>query len=225
MKLSRKAMLLAPALALGLTPAVFADGWFRWFKSDEQTTPGSRQKQYAGKSWPPEARPCGPCEPFVHQYHTAHYWPDPYRWQDRSTVRTILATQVGNGWTAATTLYEQHFDPETNQLNEAGRLQLRWILLHTPVDRRMAWVAAGNSEAITQTRLSNAQAEALAIGGPGCAPIMIRVCQTYGRSANDVDLINRNYLETVPQPRLPIPLTGGGSGNSGSGGGGEGAGS
>lgn len=220
MRWSRTAMLCAPLLVLGIGSSVFADGWFRWFKSEEQTLPGARQKYHSGKHWPPDARPCGPCEPFVHQYHTAHYWPDPYRYQDRGLVRGVLATQVNNGWTSATTLYEQHFDPETNQLNEAGRLHLRWIMLHTPADRRVAWVAAGNSEAVTQTRLSNAQSEAAVIGGPGCAPVMVRVCQNYGRSAHDVDLINRSYLESVPKPRLPVPLTGGG-GNSNGGGGSE----
>ena len=196
------------------------NGWFGWWSRDEETAPGTRQKQYGGKTWPRDARPCGPAEPLVHRYHTAHYWPDPYRWQDRGVVKNTLALQENNGWITATTLYEQHFYPDSNELNEAGKLHLQWILLHAPASRRVAWVQAGSTDQISQTRLASAQTEAQLLGVQQCGPIMLRVCLPYGRSANEVDLINRNALNTIPTPRLPIPVTGGAGGSGGSGGGG-----
>jgi hypothetical protein len=146
----------------------------------------------------------------VHQYHTSHYWPDPFRWKDREIVRGTIAAQRDNGWITATTLYEQHFDDETQTLNDAGRRHLRWILLHTPADRRMAWVQAGYDDSISQVRLASVQAEATRIAGPQCAPVMLRVSQPHGRNAQEVDLINRAYIGGLPSPHLPIPVTGGG---------------
>ncbi len=75
-----------------------AEGWFGWFNSKRDTPPGSRQRVHSGKVWPLEARPCGPNEPLVHQYHTSHYWPDPFRWKDREIVRGTIAAQRDNGW-------------------------------------------------------------------------------------------------------------------------------
>jgi hypothetical protein len=207
---SRFALFLAPLVLAGVVSPVQAEGWFGWFNSNRDTPPGSRQKVHSGKVWPLEARPCGPNEPLVHQYHTSHYWPDPFRWKDREIVRGTIAAQRDNGWITATTLYEQHFDDETQTLNDAGRRHLRWILLHTPADRRMAWVQAGYDDSISQVRLASVQAEATRIAGPQCAPVMLRVSQPHGRNAQEVDLINRAYIGGLPSPHLPIPVTGGG---------------
>jgi uncharacterized protein (DUF433 family) len=57
-----------------------------WYPTHD-SLPGSRVYCHAGKQWPAyDARSCAPSEPFAHRYHTNHYWPDPYRWQDRSSV-------------------------------------------------------------------------------------------------------------------------------------------
>lgn len=193
-----------------------AGEWFGWLTSRCDTPPGSRQRCHNGKVWPLEARPSGPMEPLVHQYHTAHYWPDPYRWRDRDDVRSVIALQRDNGWTVATTLYDQHFDSETNEINEAGRMHLRWILIHAPLEQRTAWVQGGFTEQISQVRLQSVQAEAVAMCGPNHAPVLLRVTQPYGRSASEVDLINRTYLSTIPKPRVPFHSQTGTTGEAGS---------
>jgi hypothetical protein len=176
--------------ALGLTPSAQAQEYVKdfWGHPQSDTPPGSRMHCKYGKAWPLEARPCGPSEPCIHRYHTAHYWPDPYRWTDRNDVRNILAMQKNNGWITAMTLYDQHFDPATQQLNDSGRIQLRWILLHTPPQRRTTWVQAGENAA-------NSQA--------------------HGWSAQEADLVRRSYLGSMPQPRLAVTQLSGAAGSSG----------
>lgn len=227
MSMLRKAFWSAPAVlctlgALASTGAqAFAD-WplTSWWTRNCETEVGDRQHCHNGKRWPLEPRPTGPAQPFMQRVHTSIYWPDPYRWEDRGMVRAALATQRDNGWITATTLYDQHFDAVTNEINEAGKVHLRWILLHIPPNRRLAWVAAGNDPQTSKVRLESVQEESNLIAGRNACPVMLRVCLPVATSAQDVDLIRRAYLESIPNPRVPyVPLSsqGGGSGSSGGG--------
>jgi hypothetical protein len=209
-------LVLVPLSMLSLAGLLSADD-AEFFYPQYDSLPGTRVTYHSGKQWPLAPRPCGECEPCIHRYHTAHYWPDPYRWQDRSSVRGYIATQTAAGWMTNTTLYDQHFDAETQQLNDSGRVHLKWILLYAPPQRRTPWVQAGDSAAISQVRLASVQNEANLMAGE-CAPqIMVRICQPYGASAQEVDLVRRAYLASMPQPRISYTAQNASSGSSGSG--------
>jgi hypothetical protein len=215
----RKASLaLVPVSLLSLAGLLSAGDTSEFWYPECDSLPGSRVKYHSGKQWPLAPRPCAPSEPCIHRYHTAHYWPDPYRWQDRESVRAHFAAQAASGWMTNTTLYDQHFDAETQELNDAGRVHLKWILLYAPAQRRTPWVQAADTPQVNQARLANVQAAADALTGASC-PVALRVCQPYGGSAQEVDLIRRSYLESIPTPRISYtPQQGGGSsGGSGSG--------
>lgn len=212
--LRKTSLALVPVSILSLA-RILAAGDSEFWCPKNDSLPGSRVKCHAAKQWPLEPRPCAPSEPFCHRYHTAHYWPDPYRWQDRGSVRAHFAAQAAAGWITNTTLYEQHFDPETNELNDSGRVHLKWILLYAPPQRRTPWVQAADSPQVNQARLASAQEEATALVGAVCPPISLRICQPYGGSAQEVDLIRRSYLESIPVPRVPfVSQNGNSSGGS-----------
>ena len=185
---------------------------------------GSRMHEHHGKQWPPFARPVGEPEPYVHRYHSVHYWPYPYQDEDRSVLRNALTQQTQAGWMAATTLFDQYFDSETNELSQAGRVHLRWIMQYAPPSRRSAYVAAADTPAHSQIRLASVQSEAAVIAAGGQIPsITLRTCQSVGTSAEMVDRVHRSYIESTPTPR--IPLTGAASGSAQGGGSGSGSGS
>jgi len=204
---------LLPLLLLSL-PTIVAAGE-AWEDCEEfwcpthDTPAGSRMKCHSGKMWPDVARPCAPSEPCIHRYYTQHYWPNPYRWQDRGSVRAYLEAQRTSGWVTMTTLYESHFDPETNELNDAGRMHLEWIMIHAPQNRRTTFVQADRNSQVNQTRLASVQAAAGEFWGAasGC-PVMLRVCQQYGAPAQEVDLVRRAYLASWPTPRIPTHSSG-----------------
>ena len=206
---------LVPVSILSLA-GVLSAGDSEFWCPENDSLPGSRVHYHSGKQWPLAPRPCAPSEPCVHRYHTAHYWPDPYRWQDRDSVRYHFAAQSAAGWMTNATLYDQHFDPETQEINDAGRVHLKWILLYAPPQRRTPWVQAADTPLANQTRLASVQAEAVAIAGNTCPTIALRVCQPYGGSAQEVDLIRRSYLESIPVPRVSfIPQNGSSTGSPG----------
>ncbi len=174
---------------------------------------------FRGKYWPPFPRPTGRGQLPVHTYHAQHYWPFPYQCQDRSIVREISNRQISNGWVVATTLYDYHFEPDSQELNRSGIMRLRWILKHTPESRRFVFVQATTSNEGSQSRLSNAQKEAVSLVGDGnLPPVMLRVTTPLGRPALEVDRIRRSEIDTLPTPRIENPLgapAGGGSGDPG----------
>lgn len=204
-------------IVVGLSTTAFAEGkWTRWFSSDCQYPGGSRQVCKHGKLWPPYPRPVGPKEPFMHKYHRTHYWPYPYVCDDRSVVRQVCDQQSQNGWMAYTTLYDYHFDPATQELNQSGRLKLEWIAQQTPQRYRVAYVAASLNPQDSDIRLANVKAILAGICGSEDAmpPVCLRIAQSVGTPAEEVYLIRGAYLQSTPAPRLPYVFDAGDSENA-----------
>lgn len=167
---------------------------------------GARQVEKHGKLWPPFPRATGPANLPSHLYHAEHYWPHPYTCQDRDYVRSISAAQTSNGWVTMTTLYDYHFD-EKHQLNESGRMQLRWILENAPAKHRYAFVQAGIDNATSQFRMAAVKNEATQlVGADQAPPVLIRVTSPLGRPAEEVDAIRRMERETMVSPRITPPI-------------------
>lgn len=179
---------------------------------------GARQKYKYGKAWPPYPRPIGEPQLLVHRFHAAHYWPWPYIDQDRSYIRNLSQLHVCNGWINATTLYDYHFDPATNELNRAGRIQLKWILQNAPQPYRLAFVQTASNAEHSQQRMASVHDHcAELVGAENTPPVMLRVASPLRRAAEEVDAIRRKEIQSIPTPRI------GGSGAGASGGGGAAA--
>lgn len=187
-----------------------------WYEQEAQSPVGARQKKHKGKLWPPYPRPTGKEQQFSHKFHAAHYWPFPYNCDDRMYVKELSARQVDNGWTAATTLYDYHFDPDTNEINKSGRLHLRWILESTPVSRRMVFVQSTFVPETIEIRLNSARQELMQmVGTEPAPPVMVRIAAPYGRPASEIDLIRRAELGGLPVPHIPYSSDSGGGGGGG----------
>jgi hypothetical protein len=131
-------------------------------------------------------------------------WPEPFIGPDRQAVLTHLNMATDQGWRVYNTLNEYHFDIDSNQLNEAGRLKIRGILTENPPEYRTVFVLRGDTPETTQARIDAAQqaASKLAYGGE-----LPEVLETATRprmaSAETVDQIGRKYHASTPEPRLP----------------------
>ena len=179
-----------------------------WWSSQAAAPVGVRQKYYKGKAWPPSPRPTGPKQQFTHRFHSAHYWPHPYTCWDRQAVEDPVAIQESNGWEAAATLYDYHFDTKDQQLTNAGRSHLHWILTHTPPQYRRVSVQAHADRTLSEVRLQNVTALATQMSRDGIPHVSLRETDTIGRPAEEVDAIRRKELSTIPDPR--VLYTGGG---------------
>lgn len=182
-----------------------------WWHAHSGDPVGARQVQKYGKQWPPFARPVGPAQLPMHRFHAAHYWPYPYNEQDQSFVRTLSRAHVDSGWVTAITLFDYHFDADSQELNRSGRLHLRWILENAPERHRMALVQSAGEQTSNTSRVDSVRIEATRIVGKnGIPPIMLRVTTPTGRPAEEVDMIRRQEMQSLPEPRITPAIASGG---------------
>lgn len=183
-----------------------------YYEARAAEPPGSRQRYKFGKIWPVSPRPAGPHQPFIHKYHSAHYWPHPYNCEDRATVAAFTATQTMNGWIAATTLFDYHFDPVSNELNSAGQKQIRWIMNSVPYEHRQVYVALSTESQLNGARTANVERAVATLAGPEQPlPVLTRVATPEGRPAAEVERIFSAAISGMPQPIISASAGDGGA--------------
>jgi hypothetical protein len=197
-----------------------------WWAMRNQDPVGARQFECKGLEWPPYPRPKCPPMTCPHIYHAEHYWPWPYLCTDRAVVLDMTHAQEANGWLSETTLYEYYFNPDTNELTQPGKMQLRWILDYVPTNFRTVWIQQVDDPQAGQVRMNNVRRVATQIAGANNVPqIQWRVAMAPSRPAIEAEAIRRKELQTIPTPRIPLPASAAGAASTapGVGGGGGGA--
>lgn len=154
---------------------------------------------------------------FKRDFRRNAMWPEPFLQADRNAVMCPFAIQTANGWRRQNLLSDYHFNDATNQLNLAGEERLRYILTQMPPTRRTVFVQQGNSAPVTESRMTSVERVAQQIVPPNMvAHIVESNLPNEGWPAADIDAVQRKFIATTPDPRLPA----GGISSGGSGGGG-----
>lgn len=164
---------------------------------------GQRQKCYKGKIWPVDPRPTGPRPHAIHRFHAAHYWPYPYDIWSRNRVNSVIAQQEQNGWRDATTIFDYHFDPDTNELTDSGELHLRWVLLNAPSKHRTLFLQTSAEEGVNEMRMvAVKQVAGRLMAGQEVPDVIYRNVMSVGRPATEIDYIRRAEIQSQPEPRI-----------------------
>jgi hypothetical protein len=165
-------------------------------------------------------------DPFSDVFHSIaqdakrrNCWPEPFVGSDRASVRAPFVTQVANGWRRQNMLGEFHFEPGSGQLNEAGRLKVRWILLTGPQQHRLIYVHVAEKNEETAARMAAVQQLAVQITPNDVPPVMPTAIADDDSPADRADAIGRKFQATTPSPRLSSPSAGGSGGGGGDAGG------
>jgi uncharacterized membrane protein YgcG len=197
----------------------------QWWAEKGALQPGVRQKYSKGKMWPARARSTAPKQQFSHIYHSQHYWPLPYTCQDREAVFTLMDTQTALGWQEETTLFNHHFETDTQLLNQAGLRHLEYILFTVPQSRRNVFIQSTHDEVHDVVRTTSVEDAIAGYQASGeSISVSVRRCRESGRPAAEVQAISDLYRESIPAPRLGSAGSNG-AGNGGvAGGGGVGSG-
>jgi|SaaInlStandDraft_1057018.scaffolds.fasta_scaffold90819_1 hypothetical protein len=194
----------------------------RWSKEDYylrgQLPIGQRQKCYKGKMWPAEPRPTGPKPHMIHRFHAAHYWPYPYDVWSRNSVNNMIDAHQQKGWQDATTVYEYHFDTDSNELTDAGNMHIKWILENAPIQYRTLYLQTSAKAGSNDLRMAAVtQVAGRLTAGEQPPSVVFRNTTAYGRPAQEVDSIRRGELQSQPLPRITYPSSAGpGYGSGGS---------
>ena len=153
-------------------------------------------------------------------------WPEPFRTADRMAAREPWCIQTDNGWKMQNTIGTFLFDSETQRLNQAGELLVKWIITQAPQHRRCVFVLKGDTPEATVARSESVQAAVTKYSNGCVCPVILTDTEPTGWSAAYIDSITQQFNATIPAPRLPAgegtSSAGGGSGSGSGGSGGAG---
>lgn len=153
-------------------------------------------------------------------FHRNNAWPEPFLSADRAAQRQPFCIMTDNGWKMQNTVGTYLFDPNTQELNQAGELLVKWIVTQAPQHRRAVFVLRGDAPEHTTTRMESVQAAVAKYAGGAMPPVMITDTEPPGWSAAYIDAMQTQFQRTVPTPRLPAATGSGGAGGAGGAGGG-----
>ncbi len=143
-------------------------------------------------------------------------WPEPFLGPDRAAVHAPFCTMVSNGWRKQNLLGEYHFQPDTGELTEAGRNKVRWILTVCPEQHRLVYIHNAATKKETAARRKAVEQLIAQLAPENPPPVLTTSIPDEGWSAQQADLIGREYQKSIPKPRLPDASSqsgGSGSGN------------
>jgi hypothetical protein len=143
-------------------------------------------------------------------YHRNVLWPWPYVCPDRIAAREPFDIMVRNGWRRQNLLGSHHFDANTNQLSEAGQLQVRWIMTQAPPGRQQIYIERSLDPSVTAARMAAAREYASRVVMNTQVPQVYETnMMVEGRPAPVVDATNVKFMENMRVPALPAANSGG----------------
>ncbi|MCH2114332.1 MAG: hypothetical protein MK171_05400 [Pirellulales bacterium] len=131
-------------------------------------------------------------------------WPRAYIPASRRAVFQTYAAMVHNGWRRQNLLGQHHFDPTSNQLNEAGKRKVKWILSQAPVQHRGVFVERGLNKEETVARIAAVHDNAAGLS-PAVGPIDVNDTHIVaeGHLGGSVDSTFVGFQANKPLPVLP----------------------
>jgi len=137
-------------------------------------------------------------------FQRVNCWPEPFIHADWADVRAFTNAMVANGWRAQNTLGTHYFDPDTQLLNQAGQLKLRWILTQAPPERRTVFVLRATTPDANAARMKTVQEHVAAIVPEEMSPPVVQTdVEPRGRSGAYIFAVDSMIRSSIPAPRLP----------------------
>jgi hypothetical protein len=146
------------------------------------------------------------CEMLKSGYTANVIWPRQFIPAARRPVHETYAAMVNNGWRRQNLLGDYHFDPETNELTNAGEMKVQWILSQAPIHRRDIYVQRATTGHKTATRIAAVQGFGSQMN-PAVGPVNVNDTHIVaeGHSASSVDNMFIGFHANQPPPVLPPP--------------------
>jgi hypothetical protein len=139
-----------------------------------------------------------------HGYYVNAMWPWPYVCPDRIAVNEPFCIMVNNGWRRENLLGAHYFNPNTNQLNAAGELRVRWIMTQEPPQRRNIFVERELNANVNSQRTAAVREYATKFTVDNQPPQVAETnLMSEGRPATIVDFTNTKFQQSMPTPVLP----------------------
>ncbi|MCU0715445.1 MAG: hypothetical protein MUD03_04880 [Pirellula sp.] len=129
-------------------------------------------------------------------------WPQPFRAADAQAVVAPFEIMKANGWRENNTLGSPLFSQE-EQLSEAGKLKIQWVLVYAPQSQRVIYVKSGPTKEATDARVESVQLAVSELVPTGPLPqILVTDVDPPTSSGVYQNLVHRALIRTTPAPRL-----------------------
>ena len=137
-------------------------------------------------------------------FHRNNAWPDPFNELDALQVVAPFEVMKRNGWQLHNTIGHDLFRESDGALLAAGSNQVRWIASRAPASRRTVFVLRGYSKSETDARVAsvNEALDSFHYVGPKPTVLVTDVAPPT-QSGGWATKINREWLENLPDPKLP----------------------
>lgn len=149
-------------------------------------------------------------------YARVQAWPQPFT--DVDARQTVMPFEVmkQNGWRLHNTIGHDLFRDVDGALMAAGHRRVQWIATQAPSDRRVIYVLKGRTPSETDGRLAAVRATLAQVETNGPPPqLMITEIEPTTSSGDWATQVNREWLNSLPAPKLPTISASGNSGVNG----------
>jgi hypothetical protein len=163
---------------------------------------------------PAEAQ-CGACwqafwQSVARDWRRNNCWPEAFLGPDRQAVRSPFVIMVKNGWRRQNLVADHHFEEGTATLNQSGELKVRWVMTQAPRQHRTIYVRQARTPDDTAARIAAVTEFATQFAEEGQSPTVVETnVDPSGWPAARVDMIDRKWHDSTPEPRLPEADSGG----------------
>jgi hypothetical protein len=137
-------------------------------------------------------------------------WPQQYIGPSRRGICQSFDLMVANGWRRHNLLGQHHFERNSTELSEAGRLKVQWILTQAPPSRRTIYIERTFDAEQTAGRLESTQQLAADLSSGAAPEVRETYVRDYGHPASSVDAVFTGFRSNQMAPMLPASTTSGG---------------
>lgn len=144
-------------------------------------------------------------------------WPQPWIGPERSSVYAPMSVMVAKGWMRQNLLNEDHFEQNSEELNESGRMKVEEIISITPPNYRAVYIPRAATPDLTAKRIEHVQQYVVEKAIDDHPVQVVESKMRANPYAGDyVDQIDRAFRESTPEPRIPAGMNStGGTSQSG----------
>ena len=129
-------------------------------------------------------------------------WPEPFVYSDRAVCRQTWDLQVSAGWERQNLLSEFHFLPGGNELTEAGRMRVQWIMNEVTEPHRQIYVHRADTPRETAARMQAVQRYVAQSPYAINVPILESTRTDDGWPADTINRVSLKSAAAMQDPKL-----------------------
>ena len=132
-------------------------------------------------------------------------WPKPFDCADRQLYFSIWETMLDSGYRWNCLFTADHFDADTNMLNEVGKSKLAGIFKNNPVGQKVALVQNDGNGGVLEARVQNLRSTIDKWYGNGSfneVALATEFPTTFGGAR--VENLNKKFGDETPPPVIPV---------------------